>query len=167
MHKALPKVCKCHGMSGTCQQKTCWRSTPQIGKVSESLKKLYDHAVKVRYDKTQKAFVRASNPGHQGKPSGHTGKSLHFRNRALVYLEDSPDYCQPNLLTGHKGTLLRYCDPDNMSTCQHLCENCGYRTVKRLVLERNCKKCRKQFKWCCSVSCGSCPVLKAQCRLPM
>eukprot|EP00794_Sanderia_malayensis_P011984 gene11984-13222_t len=162
IQRELPTVCNCRGLSGTCQRKSCWKSTPHIGKVSESLRKLYDVAVKVSYDEKKSSFFK-SKPRQRNimfRPGN-------LRNLELVYLEDSPDYCHPNLLTGHKGTLLRYCDPDNKKTCNHLCESCGYRTVKRVVYERNCDKCRKHFTWCCTVSCGSCAVTKAQCMLPV
>ena len=155
-------MCYCHGVSGTCQQKSCWKSTPHIGKVSESLRKLYNDAAKVRFVKKTSSFVKLAS----AKPHTKT-RSASSSNLELLYLEDSPDYCQPNLLTGHKGTLLRLCDPANKNTCRHLCEDCGYRTVQRVVHERNCDKCRKHFTWCCTVSCGSCEVTKAQCMLPL
>eukprot|EP00795_Rhopilema_esculentum_P008241 gene8241-14184_t len=154
IQKELPEVCHCYGLSGTCSKKLCWKSMPNIVKVSEKLRKLYDDAVEVHYDTEKRSLVRTV-PHKQG---------ISLRNTEMVFLEPSPNYCHP-LLTGHKGTLLRHCDPDNPKTCEHLCEGCGYRTVKRVVYEKNCNKCRKHFEWCCSVFCGKCHVTKAQCRL--
>lgn len=152
-------MCNCHGLSGTCQQKSCWKSTPNIGKVSERLRQLYDKAEHVRYSNEVQALVKTNKKRSKKK-------AISLRNSEIVYLEQSPNYCHSNLLTGHKGTLLRYCDTDNRKTCQDLCEGCGYRTVESRAYERNCDKCRKQFTWCCTVSCGVCHVTKAQCMLP-
>lgn len=42
------KVCKCHGMSGSCQLKTCWNDSPPIRHVGYTLKQHYNQAVQVR-----------------------------------------------------------------------------------------------------------------------
>ena len=134
---------------------------PNIGKVSERLRKLYDKAVKVRLNSAKDGLVPAVGTKRDRKNL----KAISLKSEEIVYLESSPNYCHPNLLTGHRGTLLRYCDPDNEKVCRNLCEECEYQTVKRVVYERNCEKCRKQFTWCCTVSCGKCNVTKAQCML--
>lgn len=133
---------------------------PNIGKVSERLRTLYDKAVKVRLHSAKEGLVPV-----RSRKDRKLLKAISLRSEEIVYLESSPDYCNSNLLTGHRGTLLRYCDPDNLRICRNLCEECGHRTVKRVVYERNCEKCRKQFTWCCTVSCGQCNVTKAQCML--
>lgn len=131
---------------------------PNIGKVSGVLRKLYDNAVRVRLNGQDKALVPTDANQDEKKV-----KDSQIRKYDIVYLEKSPDYCKPNPLTGHRGTLHRYCDPDNSKICKNLCEDCGHRTVKRVVYERNCDKCRKQFMWCCNVICDKCSVSKAQC----
>lgn len=39
--------CKCHGMSGSCEMKTCWRTTPDYRQVGKLLKERYRSAVLV------------------------------------------------------------------------------------------------------------------------
>merc|ERR1712110_920304 len=44
--------CRCHGVSGSCEFKTCWRSLPRFADVGDYLKDKYDKsAVKVSEDK--------------------------------------------------------------------------------------------------------------------
>ena len=131
---------------------------PNIGKVSERLRTHYDKAVKVRFQSVKNELVPISK-----KKDRKAVRKISLRSEEIVYLEASPDYCRPDTSIGHKGTLLRNCDPDNRKICQNLCEECGYRTVKRTVYEQNCEKCRKQFEWCCTVSCGKCKFTRAQC----
>ena len=41
--------CRCHGVSGSCEFKTCWKSLPQFAEIGKYLKSKYDKsAVKVR-----------------------------------------------------------------------------------------------------------------------
>lgn len=41
---SLQTECKCHGVSGSCTMKTCWKSLPPFSKVGEALMKKYDRA---------------------------------------------------------------------------------------------------------------------------
>ena len=43
--------CKCHGMSGSCEMKTCWKATPDFRRIGTVLKQRFDGAVLV--DQTQ------------------------------------------------------------------------------------------------------------------
>ncbi|XP_046384903.1 protein Wnt-10a-like [Ischnura elegans] len=39
--------CKCHGMSGSCEMKTCWRAAPEFRRVGDALSRRYRSAVLV------------------------------------------------------------------------------------------------------------------------
>ena len=44
-------MCKCHGMSGSCEMKTCWNSAPPFREVGTLIKEKYESAAKVQvYD---------------------------------------------------------------------------------------------------------------------
>ncbi|GAU87526.1 hypothetical protein RvY_00356-2 [Ramazzottius varieornatus] len=44
---ALTRHCKCHGVSGSCQIRTCWKSLPTVKEISERLYRSYKRAVEV------------------------------------------------------------------------------------------------------------------------
>ena len=76
----------------------------------------------------------------------------------LIYVEESPDYCVRDRLSGSLGTVGRECNTTWSGTggCALLCCGRGHRTNVRYVQE-NCK-CR--FHWCCEVHCETCVVRK-------
>lgn len=44
LRSRMQRICKCHGMSGSCSMKVCWRRLPPIRMVSEALGGLYEGA---------------------------------------------------------------------------------------------------------------------------
>ncbi|XP_049803160.1 protein Wnt-6 [Schistocerca nitens] len=134
--------CKCHGLSGSCTLRTCWRKMPPFRDVGNRLKERFDGAAK----------VIPSNDGRSFMPEGPTIKQPERTD--LVYSEDSPDFCLPNRRTGSLGTQGRECNATSpgVDGCELLCCSRGYDT--RVVREKvNCK-CR--FRWCCEVTCKTC-----------
>lgn len=79
-------VCKCHGVSGSCTIRVCWRKMKPFRAIGEALVKKFDAATKVRaLDGDGRIKLRPTK-----REIKRPGK------RDLVYLEDSPDFCQPN-----------------------------------------------------------------------
>nr|CAD7570494.1 unnamed protein product [Timema californicum] len=139
--------CKCHGLSGSCTLRTCWRKMPPFRDVGNRLKERFDGAAK----------VIPSNDGHSFIPEGPTIKPPGRGD--LVYSEDSPDFCKANRKTGSLGTQGRQCNATSpgVEGCELLC--CGRGFDTRQVREKfNCK-CR--FKWCCEVTCSTCTEKRA------
>lgn len=84
--------CKCHGMSGSCNVKTCWRGLPTkfLG-VGNKLMKLYNKKpVKVK----MLQIIRSGIPKHA--------------ENSLAYISESSDYCNYNPKVGSYGTVGRY-----------------------------------------------------------
>ncbi|KAG8239069.1 hypothetical protein J437_LFUL018894 [Ladona fulva] len=139
--------CKCHGLSGSCTLRTCWRKMPPFREAGDRLKEAFDGAAKVIPSNDGRAFIPE---GATIKPPG---------KQDLVYSEESPDFCGPNGRTGSLGTAGRVCNSTSLGVegCELLC--CGRGFDTRNVREKiNCD-CR--FRWCCEVTCNTCVVRRS------
>lgn len=101
--------CKCHGMSGSCQMKTCWKSAPDFHVVGAALKQMFRRAVLV--DQSNKGNgspliipskaspLRWNSGGGGGSEAGKRGKNG-AGARKLVYeagaeMADMAAQCKP------------------------------------------------------------------------
>lgn len=137
--------CKCHGVSGSCEVKTCWKAMPPFRKVGNIIKEKFDGATEVEQRKvgTTKVLVPRNS---QFKP--HTDEDL-------VYLEPSPDFCDYDPRTpGMLGTVGRQCNRTSKAIdgCELMCCGRGFQTQEVEVVDR----CSCKFHWCCYVKCKQC-----------
>ncbi|XP_055448412.1 protein Wnt-9b [Psammomys obesus] len=141
----LRTTCKCHGVSGSCAVRTCWKQLSPFRETGQVLKLRYDTAVKVS-SATNEALGRLElwAPAKPGGPA----KGLAPRPVDLVYMEDSPSFCRPSKYS--PGTAGRVCSRD--TSCSSLCCGRGYDTQSRVVAF----SCHCQVQWCCYVECQQC-----------
>ena len=136
--------CKCHGVSGSCELRTCWRAMPSFSEIGKILKEKFDGATEVQEGKKHNRKILAPiSPGY--KPHTETD---------LVYLVASPDFCEPDVKTGSLGTQGRKCNKTSkgIDGCDLMCCGRGFTTQTKIVIDRcNCK-----FYWCCVVKCKKC-----------
>lgn len=142
MYNYAKVACKCHGVSGSCSLTTCWQQLPSFRDVGNRLKDRYDGGVEVKFNKAGTKLKRKHK--RYNKPT----------KEDIMYLVESPDYCNENTATGSLGTIGRECnkDSDGMDGCKLMCCGRGYNTFKRKLVER----CHCKFYWCCYVKCRSC-----------
>ncbi|CAH1246626.1 WNT8A [Branchiostoma lanceolatum] len=150
VRQTMKRVCKCHGVSGSCTTKTCWLQLADFRAIGVFLKKKYKKADKVDYVRGQ---LTENNSASSKRNTG--------LKKDMVFLEDSPDYCRQNLTVGSRGTLGREClrggknlDKYEKKSCKRLCKDCGY-VPKRITTEVT-SSCNCKFHWCCSVKCSQC-----------
>ncbi|XP_028280276.1 wingless-type MMTV integration site family, member 4b isoform X1 [Parambassis ranga] len=137
--------CKCHGVSGSCELRTCWKVMPPFRRVGAVLKERFDGATEVRLTRIgSRTALLPRDP--QVKPPAA---------RDLVYLAPSPDFCHLDPDNGIPGTAGRRCNgtsrlaPDG---CELVCCGPGFRAGRAEVVQR----CSCKFSWCCSVRCQQC-----------
>lgn len=86
----MQRVCKCHGMSGSCSVRVCWRKLPPFRVLGDALGQAYEGATQVKLADKRRRHVKAKRlraVSREIKPPNRTD---------LVYLEESPDYCERN-----------------------------------------------------------------------
>ncbi|KAM9112504.1 protein Wnt-9b [Pangshura tecta] len=142
----LKTTCKCHGVSGSCAVRTCWKQLSPFHETGKILKLRFDDAVKI-FSATNDAVGHSELVGTQRR--SHSPKSPAApRSTDLVYLEDSPSFCRPSKYS--LGTAGRTCSRE--ASCDSLCCGRGYNTQSRMVTF----SCHCQVQWCCYVECQQC-----------
>ncbi|XP_024002780.1 protein Wnt-9b isoform X2 [Salvelinus sp. IW2-2015] len=136
----LKTTCKCHGVSGSCAVRTCWKQLSPFHDTGRLLKFRYDTAMRV-LSVTNAATGETELAGPRRHGQSH-------RSTDLVFLEDSPSFCRPSRYS--PGTAGRSCAKD--TSCQSLCCGRGYNTAMHLTT----LSCHCQVRWCCHVECQTC-----------
>ncbi|XP_018331310.1 protein Wnt-11b-1-like [Agrilus planipennis] len=136
----LKDACKCHGMSGSCTLKTCWKTLPPLAEIGNKLLTYYDNAKEVPYDK-ETNNVQVS-------------KITFAKGNQLIYLSKSPNYCTRNESLGSLGTVGRECNSTSqgLDSCHNMCCGRGYRTIR----EEKEEQCFCKYFHCCYVKCKTC-----------
>nr|WCP86875.1 WNT 2-1 [Cyprinus carpio] len=134
--------CKCHGVSGSCNVRTCWLAMADFRQTGDYLRKKYNSAIQVVMNQYGTSFTSAYRMFK--RPTKND----------LVYFEDSPDYCIWDHESGSAGTGGRVCNRTSRGadSCEVMCCGRGYDTsrVSRTT------KCECKFHWCCAVHCRDC-----------
>ncbi|XGW26453.1 hypothetical protein V3C99_007230 [Haemonchus contortus] len=140
----MGKECKCHGVSGSCVTKTCWKVVPRFDEFSELLMHKYEMAQQVTVA-PHGTTLMVREPVLDGKRTERYLKDKGDKHKAakgdLVYLDSSPDYCSVD-------TRGRHCG----NNCDEICCGRGWDTVREVVDE----PCQCRFIWCCDVKCKTC-----------
>lgn len=141
----MKRQCKCHGTTGSCKFQTCWLSLPNIRIVGDHLKEKFDGATMVSQ--------RVIGPRAVLVPTKENIKPPTIED--LVYLDNSPDFCNADSNTGSLGTQGRFCNRTSLAIdgCDLMCCSRGYTTYQKIRVEQ----CYCKFYWCCSVRCRKCP----------
>lgn len=114
--------CKCHGMSGSCQLKTCWKAAPDFRIVGKVLKQLFRHAVlvdqsnmgngapliiskKVKSHKLK--YVTEGGRGRVPRRAQNISKLMKTKKleNSLFYYQRSPNFCDKDPSSDIQGNL--------------------------------------------------------------
>ncbi|XP_033628604.1 protein Wnt-9a-like isoform X2 [Asterias rubens] len=159
VEESARKVCKCHGVSGSCTSETCWHQLNRLQETGKLLKAIYDRAVMVELANTAhganelvRHVKRRRKPPKRTPATPLTNSPVVSRSgpgkHDLVYIDRSPDFCEASPYT--MGTRGRQCDKD--WNCGSICCGRGYNIRSVLVT----KRCECRFQWCCEVICKEC-----------
>ncbi|XP_044198742.1 protein Wnt-16 [Thunnus albacares] len=139
--RTMSTDCRCHGVSGSCAVKTCWRTMAAFERVGVYLKERYEHSVQVS-DRSRRKTRRKEQ------------RRLPVDKHQLIFINKSPNYCLEDRRVGVFGTRGRRCNRTSGGSdgCNLLCCGRGYNTH----LVRHVQRCECKFVWCCYVHCRRC-----------
>ncbi|KAG5326772.1 WN10B protein, partial [Pseudoatta argentina] len=156
--------CKCHGMSGSCELKTCWKIVPEFRVVGKVLKNRFRNAVLVTQSNLGSVIpsnrIRGSRRRQKQKQKKRRGggrkRKLRDLPNQLYYYQRSPNFCEQDPTLDIPGTAGRRCNKTSTGGdgCSDLCCGRGYNVVR----QRRTERCRCKFHWCCFVQCQNCTV---------
>ncbi|XP_041970201.1 protein Wnt-10b [Aricia agestis] len=143
--------CKCHGLSGSCQVRTCWRATPDFRVVASTIKREYRKALIVAQEELNDGFSVL-----RGRPRGkRRSKARPAPKTSLLFFERSPSFCEADPKLDSAGTSGRVCRAGKTSrtgSCDLLCCGRGHNLIRKSSI----KPCNCTFHWCCRVDCQRC-----------
>ncbi|KAJ6649153.1 Protein Wnt-10b [Pseudolycoriella hygida] len=163
--------CKCHGMSGSCQLKTCWKSAPEFRVVGKVLKQLFRKAVLVdqsnmgngspliiakKFKKRKSQFRNGARSPRKTVRKHKKVMDLQKLENSLFYYQRSPNFCDKDPSSDIQGTIGRKCNRTGTGSgsCSSMCCGRGYNLLK----ERRVERCNCKFHWCCYVECEICEI---------
>lgn len=142
--------CRCHGISGSCELKTCWRTLPSFSVIGRHLKDKYETSVLIN----ERTATRRRSNRKKLKSKVKRKVIASVSKYDLVYIQRSPNFCVSDKTKGILGTTGRTCSKssDGADSCYLLCCGRGYNTrIQRMTTRCDCK-----FEWCCNVQCNVC-----------
>ncbi|XP_042188444.1 protein Wnt-9a-like [Callorhinchus milii] len=142
-------TCKCHGVSGSCTVRTCWRQLLPFHEIGKLLKHKYEGSLKIGSARNEATGEGEMVASRKATATATALQHSHIpRTIDLVHIDDSPSFCRPNKYS--PGTAARKCYKDK--NCGSICCGRGHNTQSRVVT----RACQCQVRWCCYVECKQC-----------
>jgi hypothetical protein len=139
----------CHGISASCNLKTCWQKIPSFEFIANKLKEKYLKAIEVKFNNFTKLF--------------HSVFGFKVNNDDLIFIKKSSDYCEFDAKSGSIGTKGRLClssSLSNISTTTTTTPSCSYLCCRRGFFSSNVKiieyECNCKVIFCCRSKCDKC-----------
>ncbi len=153
----MKQFCKCHGVSGSCSIKVCWKVMPEFRFIGNEIMKRYSSASRTE----SKQIIKRMRQQRE------TVSMRQTMNSDLIFLQRSPNFCRKINKNGIVGTSQRLCgqldqsfNSTNIQQFSEIHEKCGdlccgrsfYSKVKEIE-----EDCQCEFQWASmSVKCKRC-----------
>ena len=110
----MKQVCKCHGVSGSCSVKVCWKVMPEIRVVSDELAKRYEAASRINEKRSTRRVIKLKmivmkRFAKRYATTASTKERMKEYKDDLIFVDRSPNFCKRNSAIGSTGTSQRVC----------------------------------------------------------
>ncbi|XP_075150012.1 wnt inhibitor of Dorsal protein-like [Haematobia irritans] len=148
LEKSLTKQCMCAvmGPRGVCSKEICLDILKPFEEIAKDIHQMYDEALELSNTPENSRIMWENIPLD-----------------VLVYMNDSPNYCEPDAVPLWNGMGGRQCSTgangdtlsaEESSRCRQLCNECGYTVTTKNVITEN--RCNCKFTWGFQVQCEMC-----------
>ena len=182
----MKEICKCHGVSGSCSVKVCWKVMPDFRVIGDELMKRYNKASQIKDVQAKKRVEKLMILNRRSTTQSKTSRRSHIPayKDDLIFIDKSPNFCKRDMKFDTLGTSGRMCSLSNASPEKKSAiaasrlffhsatkqrrqnqdlnkpiESCDYLCCGRGYFSRTIEieeDCDCQFQWCCSVKCKKC-----------
>ncbi|XP_018496621.1 protein Wnt-2b-A [Galendromus occidentalis] len=162
--------CRCHGTSGSCTFKTCYKRFGTFEEIGQHILKRYRNARHVHMNATHSWVEVENGPNSINSLTENRAVVKHLphlrrhakqriKRRDLIFVSNATDYCNYDPAQGSLGTAGRRCTEEN---AEYLC--CGRGYVEKFEIKRDYCHCRFT-NGCCNLVCKTCytPVKFGSC----
>ncbi|KAM8706829.1 hypothetical protein ACLKA7_010998 [Drosophila subpalustris] len=151
LEESLEEECHCKQQSpqGNCLEEECVKVLKSFESLAQDLLQMYDDAIQLDSTMSNLKIMWHNIPLD-----------------SLVYMEDSPNYCEPESSGRWAGTRGRQCSKlgggsvEERLSCQQLCRVCGFRVRSQYV--RHERRCNCKLVWGFRLQCEVCVHLERQ-----
>jgi len=152
LERSLEQECRCKQpgpVQGNRQEEECVAVLKPFESIAQDLLQMYDDAIQL--------------------DSASSNLKIMWENiplDSLVFMQDSPNYCEHDSRGLWKGTRGRQCSKDGSGSleerlsCQQLCRVCGYRVRSQHL--RSERRCNCKLVWGFRLQCDVCVQLEKQ-----
>ncbi|XP_017133458.1 wnt inhibitor of Dorsal protein [Drosophila elegans] len=154
LQNSLEQECRCRQPGGAgqgkCLEEECVAVLKPFESIAQELLQMYDDAIQLDSASSSNLKIMWDN----------------IPLDSLVFMQDSPNYCEPEARGLWKGTRGRQCSKDGSGSleerlsCQQLCRVCGYRVRSQHV--RSERRCNCKLVWGFRLQCDVCVQLERQ-----
>ncbi|XP_075163867.1 wnt inhibitor of Dorsal protein-like [Haematobia irritans] len=148
LEKSLTNQCMCAvmGPRGVCSKEVCLEILKPFEEIAQDIRQMYDEGLELSNTPENSRIMWENIPLD-----------------VLVFMNDSPNYCEPDAVPLWNGMRGRQCSTgangealseEESLRCRHLCSECGYSVVTKQVMTEN--RCNCKITWGFQVQCEMC-----------